>query len=137
MLDDRMGAGFLLIDGFAAAMHDEYAWESEYLRHGALTFSMAARSKAAEERPWSDYSRLARAVREGDEGFLRRALHAHVPNPVTYLSGGDQNSLDAISGHQIEVKGGGFIEIGNVSAQRVLDALARAREAEMHTEIRL
>jgi hypothetical protein len=97
---------FLLIDGFAAALHDEFAWELDSLGHGALTFTMRNPGNAHVDR-----NRLARAVEERDEEYLRFALQAYVPNPVTYLTEGDQHSIDLMNGHHLEIKGCGSISL--------------------------
>src|SRR4051812_31482351 len=58
-----------IMDGFAAAFHDEYAWEVDNLHHGAFTFSKAYPGNAH-----VDQAVLARAVRQNDESYLRYAL---------------------------------------------------------------
>lgn len=111
---------FLLIDGFAAALHDEFAWELDSLGHGALTFTMRNRGNAH-----IDQNRLARAVEEQDEEYLRLALQAYVPNPVTYLTEGNQHSIDVINGGLLQIKGCGEIGIDDTF---VLDQLLEKME---------
>jgi hypothetical protein len=119
-----------VVDGFAAAMHDEFAWELNNLGHGALTFSMRY--------PGNDHvdmDALARAVNENHQSYLRFALQAFVPNPVTYLTEGDQHSIDAINGHRVEVKGGGSVELGSrASVEELLEGLEWARTAPLGTQ---
>lgn len=130
-MDPRHTVDFLLIDGFAASLHDELAWELEELEHGALTFSRRNRGNAH-----VDQARLARAARTGDESYLRFALQAFTPNPVTYLTQGDQTAIDFINGHHLTVEGGGEIEIlERTSIPRFLAALERARDAAFGEEI--
>jgi uncharacterized caspase-like protein len=43
VVDKRQKTDFLLIDGFAACMHDELSWELDLLGHGVLTSSMGAK----------------------------------------------------------------------------------------------
>lgn len=114
------GLHYLLIDGFAAALHDELAWELEAWGHGALTFTMRNPGNVH-----VDPKRLARAVEENDEQYLRLALQAFVPNPVTYLTEGDQHSIDLISGHALQIKGCGTLD---VLGQPTIDQLLRAIE---------
>jgi hypothetical protein len=117
------GTHYLLIDGFAAALHDELAWELEALSHGALTFTMRNRGNAH-----VDQNRLARAVQEQDEDYLRFALQAYVPNPVTYLTEGDQHSIDLINGHEMEIKGCGTVDvIGEVTLDQLLEKVEQTR----------
>jgi hypothetical protein len=42
VVDTRQKTDFLLIDGFAACMHDELSWELDLLGHGVLSCSMGA-----------------------------------------------------------------------------------------------
>lgn len=114
---------FLLIDGFAAALHDELAWELDSLGHGALTFTMRNRGNAH-----VDQNRLARAVEEQDEEYLRLALQAFVPNPVTYLTEGDQHSIDLINGHSLEIKGcGGIGLLDGLVLDQLLEKMEHVR----------
>jgi hypothetical protein len=123
MLHPFRRSRLLITDGFAAAMHDELAWELDSLGHGALTFSMANRGNAHVDR-----DRLAKAVEQGDEIYLRLALQGFVPNPVSYLTDADQHSLDLINGHWLEIKGLGVVEVlGDASLDQLLDALERVR----------
>jgi hypothetical protein len=116
----------LVVDGFAAALHDEYAFELDQLGHGALTFAMKNPGNAH-----VDPARLAKAVNEGDESYLRFALEAFVPNPVTYLTEGDQHSIDVINGHHVDVRGGGSIGLSEApQLGALLGALEWARSAE-------
>ena len=114
---------YLLIDGFAAALHDEVAWELEALGHGALTFAMSNPGNHH-----VDQSRLARAVQENDQAYLRLALQAYVPNPVTYLTEGDQHSIDLINGHAMEIKGCGTVDVINkVTLDQLLEKIEQTR----------
>ena len=49
-----------------------------------------------------------------DEDRIRPALQAFVPNPVTYLTEGEQTSVDLINNHHLEINGGGSFEIPEV-----------------------
>lgn len=123
MLHPLRRSQLLITDGFAAAMHDELAWELDALGHGALTFTMANRRNAHVDR-----DRLAKAVEQGDETYLRLALQGFVPNPVSYLTDADQHSLDLLNGHWLEIKGLGVVDVlGNVSLCQLIDALERVR----------
>ncbi len=139
VVDKRQETDFLLIDGFAACMHDELAWELDLLGHGALSCSMGAKPAVMAGSDIRDeHARLAKAVREGDEEYLRAALHPHTPNPVTYLTEGDQTSVEVINGWHIEAKGGGTVDLlGDLSVPRLLDALERARTADAHSSVPL
>ncbi len=124
---DEHATGLILVeDGFAAALHDEEAFEIDSLNHGALTFTMRYPGNRH-----VDQSRLARAVNENDDEYLRYALQGFVPNPVAYLTEGDQHSIDLTNGHYVEVKGGGHFDVlGRVPVRQVLDALEAARHAD-------
>ena len=88
--------------------------------------------------PREEEVELARAVREGDEEYLRWALHRHTPNPVTYLTQGDQTGVEVMNGWHIEAKGGGSVDLlGDLTLYRVLDALERARIADLYETVRL
>lgn len=116
----------LLVDAFAAAMHDEMAWEVGDLGHGALTYAMTAR------RPLTigGDSELALAIETQDEMAIRRIMYKVAPNPVSYLTQGDQHSLDLVNGHALEVKGLGALDIlGSPSVQEICHALERLRES--------
>jgi hypothetical protein len=133
LLHPETGRHISLRDGFAAALHDEGAWELDHLGHGALTFTMKNAGNAH-----VDFSKLARAVQENDQKYLRLALQAFVPNPVTYLTEGDQHSIDLLNGHYVKVKGAGSIEVlGAVSLTQLLDALERARDADADEDVAL
>lgn len=117
------GLHYFLIDGFAAALHDELAWELEAWGHGALTFTMRNPGNGHVDR-----KRLARAVEENDEEYLRLALQAFVPNPVTYLTAGDQHSIDLINGHSLQIKGCGTIDVlGQPTRDQLFRAIEEAR----------
>ena len=106
LTDDRHPRDFLVIDAYAASLPDELAWELDHLGHGALTFTMRRRGNGH-----VDLGRLAKAVDEGDDEYVRFALHSFTPNPVAYLTEGDQHSIDAINGHSISVMGAGDVEV--------------------------
>lgn len=117
------GLHYLLIDGFAAALHDELAWELEAWGHGALTFTMRNPGNAH-----VDPNRLARAVENGDLEYLRLALQAFVPNPVTYLTEGDQHSIDLINGHSLQIKGCGTVDVlGQPTSDQLIRAIEEVR----------
>lgn len=123
MVHPLHGEQVSISDGFAAALHDELAWELASLGHGALTFTMRNRGNAHVDR-----NVLAKAVEQGNEAYLRLALQGFVPNPVTYLTEGDQHSLDLVNGHWLEIKGWGGVDVlGEVSLDEVLDALERVK----------
>lgn len=124
MLHPLHGSRLSIPDGFAAAMHDELAWEIPALGHGALTFAMANPGNAH-----VDEGRLAQAVELGDDTYLRLALQGFVPNPVSYLTEADQHSLDLINGHSLDVKGLGTVDVlGEVSLDQLLTALEQVRD---------
>lgn len=123
MLHPLHGARLSILDGFAAAMHDELAWEIDALGHGALTFTLANPGNAH-----VDADRLAQAVERRNETYLRLALQGFVPNPVSYLTEADQHSLDLINGHLLEVKGLGSVDVlGDVSLDQLLAVLEHVR----------
>lgn len=125
LTDERQQRDFLVIDGFAACLHDESAWEFEYLEHGVLTFSMRHRGNAH-----VDSARLARAVWDGDGQYLRFALHAFTPNSVSFITDGQQTSIDVINGHLVQIPGGGETELPDTpSLPRMLDDLDRGRSS--------
>jgi hypothetical protein len=126
LADERHSTDLLLIDGFAASLHDEAAWELERLGHGALTFAMRNRGNRHVDR-----GRFARAVKTNDEAFLRFALQAFTPNPVTYLTEGEQNSVEVLNGHGLSVQGSGRIEVlSRPKPDDLFEALERARDAD-------
>jgi len=140
VVDKRQETDFLLIDGFAACMHDELSWELDLLGHGVLSCAMGAKPMGTDPAidRMEEEVKLARAVREGDEKYLRGALHRHTPNPVTYLTEGDQTSVEVMNGWHIEAKGGGTVDLlGDLTLARVLDALERARTAELLSTVKL
>lgn len=125
------GRAFTVVDGFAASLHNEVAWELDSLSHGALTFTMKHPGNAHVES-----ERLARAVDQGDDEYLRLALQAFVPNPVTYLTRGDQHSLDLVNGHYLTIKGHGSVEIGDTTTlSRLVAAMDRARVGRLNEVI--
>jgi len=137
VLDQRQRTDFLLIDGFAASMHDEVAWEVDLLGHGALTFAMGGRPTGYPDTA-AQHTRLAQAVKEGDEDYVRTALCRHVPNPVTYLTEGEQSSVEVMNGWHLGPKGGGTVAlVGDLTLARVLHALERARQSEPHSDVEL
>lgn len=121
MTHRRNSDAFVIVDAFAACMPDEDAWELDSLRHGALTYAMTGhRQPTAVE--------LASAVRNGDDETLARALHFAVPNPVTLLTGGLQNSCEVTNNHLVEVRGAGSFDLTEpLSEQQFLDSLEIAR----------
>lgn len=75
-----------------------------------------------------DQEQLAKAVEQRDEGYLQLALQRFVPNPVPYLTEGDQHSLDLINGHWLEIKGWGRVDVlGDVCLDELLYALEQVR----------
>ncbi len=79
-------------DMLAGALHNELAWELAHLGHGALTYSIIARQSYVDE------GELAQSIAGRDDALVRAALCKHVPNPVTYLTDGDQHSVDLLNG---------------------------------------
>lgn len=101
VLAEQVAQGdFLLVDGFAACLHDESAWEIDYLGHGALTFAMGNRGNAH-----VDGAKLARAFLGDDREYLRFALQSSVPSSVALLTDGDQTSFEVINGWTATVHG--------------------------------
>lgn len=134
MADRHFGRDFLLIDGFAACLHDEEAWELDSLGHGVLTFTMRNPGNSH-----VDSKRSSRAIRTGtDQAYVAIALQAFTPNPVTYLSAGKQNSIDVINGHALQVVGAGEVELsGEATVAQLSAALEWARDADPGARVEL
>lgn len=118
------GRSYLVIDGFAAALHDEKAYELTSLQHGVLTYAMKNRGNAH-----VDTAQLAWAVNNNDDRILRAALQCWAPNPATYLTRGKQHSVEVINGHYFTVHGLGDIELesSDVRTVEVLHAFEALR----------
>jgi hypothetical protein len=115
-----------------ASLHDELAWELPELSHGALVFTLKNPGNAH-----ADHWKLGEAVHNRDEQYVRMALQGFVPNPVTYLTEGEQHSINLINGHHLEVKGAGYFELPpfeSFDSTQLIDALERARDAG-HSEV--
>ncbi|WP_158838849.1 hypothetical protein [Streptomyces sp. NRRL S-1022] len=97
----------LLVDAFAAAMHDEKAWELTSLGHGALSYSMASVNSLN----IGGNPNLALAIEIQDEEEIRKYLYRAAPNPVSYLTNADQHSLELTNGHSLSIKGLGTLDI--------------------------
>ena len=97
--------GVHVYDAFAATMPDEEAWEIDDLGHGAFTYTLKNRGNG-------NYlqSDLARAVNNNEIQAIRKHLQCFVPNPVTFLTEGDQHSID-VDKYRIRVLGGGEVEL--------------------------
>ncbi|MER6474596.1 hypothetical protein, partial [Streptomyces collinus] len=118
--------GVLLVDAFAAAMHDEKAWELTSLGHGALTYTMAT----AQSLNIGGNSDLALAIEIQDEEEIRKHLYRVAPNPVSYLTNADQHSLDLINGHSLEIKGLGTLDIlRTTTPEEICEHLEQLRSA--------
>jgi len=84
-----------------------------------------------------DHWKLGEAVHNNDEQYVRMALQGFVPNPVTYLTEGEQHSFNLINGHHLEVHGAGYFELPpfeSFDSTQLIDALERARDAG-HSEV--
>lgn len=112
--------------------------ELDRVGHGVL--ELLDGCQADEFRPGThrmeEETKLARAVREGDEQYLRWALHRHTP-PCD-VTQGDQTAVEVTSGWHMEAQGGGTVDLdGDLTLPRVLDALERARNAELRSRVEL
>jgi hypothetical protein len=57
---------------------------------------------------------------------------------VTYLTEGEQTSVEVINGWYIQPQGGGTVDLlGDLTLDRVLQALKRARESEWLSAVEL
>jgi hypothetical protein len=85
-----------------------------------------------------DDSKLAEAVQNNDQTYIRTALQGFVPNPVTYLTEGEQHSIELRNGHLMEVKGSGSFElpVKRFSAEQLTDTLERAVKAGLRAKVR-
>ena len=121
-------SGVHVYDAFAATMPDEEAWEIDDLEHGAFTYTL----KNQGNRHYSQ-DELAQAVKTNDIPALRRYLQGFVPNPVTFLTEGDQHSLD-VDKYRVRVMGGGETELPDraFSADELIAALCACRTAADH-----
>ncbi len=127
VVDGRQKTDFLLIDGFAASMHDELAWELDGQGHGALTFGMAAKTELLSE--------LLRGTALRNAGSIA-SVHERAAKAATLLTERDQTPVEVINGWHIEAHGGGHIDLdADLSVPVVLSALVRARAAEPNTLI--
>jgi putative transposase len=125
--DGRQKTDFLLIDGFAASMHDELAWELDGQGHGALTFGMAAKTELLSE--------LLRGTALQNAGSIA-SVHERAAKAATLLTERDQTPVEVINGWHTEAHGGGHIDLdADLSVPVVLSALVRARAAEPNTLI--
>ncbi len=128
-MDSRQKTEFRLIDGFAASMHDELAWELDDQGHGALTFGMAAKAEFLSE--------LLRdpTLRNMDDVT---SLHERAAEAAMRLTEHDQTPVEVTNGWHIEAHGGGHIRLDHdLSVAAVLSALVLARGAEPNTLIPL
>ncbi len=129
VVDGRQKTDFLLIDGFAASMHDELAWELDGHGHGALTFGMAAKIELLSELLGDTASRRVERL---------TSLHERAAKAAALLTEREQTSVETINGWHIEAHGGGHIELNaDLSVSAVLSALVSARAAEPNTLIPL
>ena len=106
------------------ALPSQEAWELDELGHGAHTFAFLNRGNAH-----VNQEMLAEAVRRKDDAYVRLATQGFVPNPVTYLTEGDQTSFELVNGHLLEVEGAASFEVHGVSsAQQLADLIERASQ---------
>ncbi len=96
LLEEEQDAPFTARDMYISSLPEEVSWELEELGHGVMAFTLLNRGNAH-----VDQRRLARAVRDRDDAYVRFASQAFVPNPVTYLTEGDQTSCELVSRHRV------------------------------------
>ncbi len=128
------GTKVRIVDARIAALHKELAWEIPALSHGVMTYVFNSLFKSND---FQERDVLARAVNTNDQPTIRRLLHRYVPNPVSYLTEGDQHSVEVTNGHYVEVPGGGHFELlyEPFSPDQLERTLARALSASMNTEV--
>ena len=115
---------FAVIDGFAACLADEAAWELTSLGHGVLTYVMQPPKGKL-----TDYE-IAQAVRDQDMGMIAQAAFKMVPNPVTLLAGGGQTSCEVINNHDVTVHGAGQFEcLPKMTEAEFVDLLDHAKQS--------
>jgi hypothetical protein len=109
LLTDRgYGKALTVVDGFAACLPNQFAFELEALGHGVLTYTMKARKATGAD--------------------LR--LAASVPS-VMDITGGEQTDLDVISGWTISVRSGNSVQLqAPMSLRSLLSAIDKARSAK-------
>ena len=75
-------------------------------------------------------------MRDRDDAYVRLATQAFVPNPVTYLTEGDQTSFELVSGHRVVLKGAGEFELpARFTGAQLVELLGRAGEAEPEQDL--
>jgi hypothetical protein len=115
-----------IIDARIASLHNEKAWEHRELGHGTWTYTFRS---SFEPHNLSGSAELATAVNVNDQRIIQKELHRFVPNPVTYLTEGQQHVVEITNGHYVEVQGGGSfsLPLGKVfTADQVKQTLTRA-----------
>jgi len=126
LMEKKQQGPIVARDMYVSCLPDEVAWEMDTLGHGALAYTLFHPGNAH-----VDHNRLALAVRQGDEAYIRMATHSFVPNPVTYLTEGDQHSFELVSGHEVDVKGAGRFDLTDAfSAKELISKLATAGNAQ-------
>jgi hypothetical protein len=103
--DYGYGKALTVVDGFAACLPDEFAYELDELGHGVLTYTMKARKATGAD--------------------LR--LAAKIPS-VMDLTNSEQTDIDVISGWSVTVGRGRSVEIQRLmSVDDLISALYKAR----------
>jgi hypothetical protein len=103
---------------FAAALHDEEAWELGRYRHGVFTYSLLCGSRLS-------IREVADGHRSGNQRILDMHRRGLWQNGVSYLTGGKQHAVYYENGH-LEIIGGGSFRLPDLAAvtrSAILDRL--------------
>lgn len=116
-------------DCLVSSLPDETSWEMDFLEHGAMSYTLTNDGNS-----YVDSAELAKAIDNRDSRVIVKSLQGvTVPNPVSFLTNGRQHCVELISGHHLEVQGGGSIELaehlGNLTHAGILNALYVAKTA--------
>ncbi len=120
-----------ITDARIASLHNEEAWEHRELGHGTWTYTFRS---SFEARNLSGSADLATAVNLNNQRIIQKELHRFIPNPVTYLTEGQQHVVEITNGHYVEVQGGGSFSLPLdevFTADQVKRTLIRALHAPM------
>ena len=110
---------------FAAALPNEYAWEMPKLGHGVFTHAY----KTDVESPSLAQPRLQLIAKTLWNRWTKREPQRLTLGGVSYITNGDQNSLEYENGHFQLHGAGGFdiLDLDSVSVANVITAIERVR----------
>lgn len=109
---EHNGCRIKLFDAKVSSMHDEKAWELEFLEHGAFTFTFL--------NPGNGYVNnieFTRAIEKQDHRLLAKYLQGsvgHLASSTAFLTQGRQHSIDCLKGDHITIDGHGYFSISDI-----------------------